>query len=293
MKNKFIIVLMLFIGACGVKGVKDTTDKNTSPDLYVNDTLVDTTKQNDDIDTGFAFTKKLPTDSITLKNGVKIVFLTHGKGEKIKKFDVVALNYRGMLTNKKIIESNENLKQPIPFVIGLELTFDAFDQALLECVEGDNIRFTIPAKLAYGEKGRGEVVPPNSDLIYEVAILEKIQGQKTPSGVEIFSLIKHENNIKAENGDLIELAYKGWIKKNGKLFDASAASGKLYEFDLGTGTVIKAWHETVATMRKGEKVLIIAPSATCYGNKGVPELVPPNSDLVYILELNAITKKAK
>ena len=92
-------------------------------------------------------------------------------------------------------------------------------------------------------------------------------------------------------GDNIWLSYMGWVKKTGRLFDASAANGKLYEFALGTGVAIKAWHEAVAQMHEGEKILIIAPAETCYGSKGVQELVPPNSDLIYILELKGIESK--
>lgn len=295
MKNSALYLLLLIGIGCGVKGIKEDNQQKKSPDLYANDSVE--TGSADSLlkltDTAFNFTKNSPADSLVLKNGVKLVYLKHGNGTQLKKYDVVALNYRGMLTNKKVFESNEKLGQPVPYVLGLELTFDAFDQALLSCKAGDKIRFTIPSKLAYGEKGRGEIIPPNSDLVYEVDIIDRVSGKKTVSGVELFSLLSREGNTKAEEGDKVELAYQGYIKKTGKLFDASAATGNLYEFDLGTGRAIKAWHEAVATMRKGEKILILAPAATCYGSKGVPELVPPNSDLIYILELKDLTKAAK
>ena len=153
---------------------------------------------------------------------------------------------------------------------------------------GDKIRFTIPAEKAYGKKGRGEMIPPDSDLIYEMDIVQRVEGEKTKSGIEYFNLYGGDKGNLPKEGDNITLSYMGWVKKTGKLFDASAVNGKLYEFVLGTGKAIKAWHESVAQMHEGEKILIIAPAATCYGSKGVQELVAPNSDLIYILELKGI-----
>lgn len=296
-KNLSKIFFLFLIMGCGVKGVED--EPANENEIRGNDTSVAEVKKDIlpadslevNFDSVFTFADKKPIDSLTLKSGVKIVYLHHGTKKPVKKYDVAAINYRGSLTNGKMIESNEQFKKAIPFVVGLGMTFDAFDEVMQKCNYGDKIRFTIPSEKAYGKKGRGEIIPPNSDLIYEMDIVQQVEGKKTKSGVEYFTLFGGDKGNLPNEGDKISLSYMGWVKKTGRLFDASAANGKLYEFVLGTGVAIKAWHEAVAQMREGEKILIIAPAATCYGNKGVQELVAPNSDLIYILELKGIEAK--
>lgn len=298
MKRKNLIsfiFLSVLLMACETRGVRESKTK-VEPDikdthvtqLAVEPLVIDSQAVN--FDTVFNFTEKKPIDSVRLPSGVKLKYLVHGNGRPIHKYDVVAIHYRGMLTNGKIIESNEVFKKPVPFVVGIKMTFDAFDEVLLKCKTGDKIRFVIPAEKAYGKKGRGKVIPPDSDLVYEMDVLEKVQGKKTASGVEYFSLYDQGKSIRPVEGDKVSITYMGFLKKDGKMFDASVTTGKLYEFVLGTGVAIKAWHETVAQMQRGEKVLIIAPAETCYGSRGVPELVPPNSELVYLIELREIEK---
>lgn len=296
-KNQIsFFTLLLLAAGCDVQGVKqaeenhDALVKDTTKidSAIVDKTVVDTLSVN--FDSAFNFAQKKPVDSMVLPSGVKLKFLEHGKGSPIGKYDVVAINYRGKLTNGTLIESNEVFKKSIPFVVGIKMTFDAFDEVLVKCKTGDKIRFVIPAAKAYGKTGRGNVIPPNSDLVYEMDIIEKVKGKKTASGVEYFSLYSRGQSLKPAQGDKVAITYMGWVKKTGRLFDASASTGKLYEFVLGTGTAIKAWHEVVAEMQMGEKTLILAPAASCYGSRGVPELVPPNSDLVYLIELREIEK---
>jgi FKBP-type peptidyl-prolyl cis-trans isomerase len=296
-KNLSKIFFVLFVSGCGVKGVEnDTAEGNEliptdTIKTEVNDIVMPVDSLQVNFDSVFTFTDDKPVDSLVLKSGVKIVFIKHGTKNPVKKYDVAALNYRGTLTNGKMIESNEQFKKAIPFVVGLGMTFEAFDEVLQKCNYGDKIRFTIPSEKAYGKKGRGEIIPPNSDLIYEMDIVQRVEGKKTKSGIEYFNLFGGDKGSLPKEGDNIVLSYMGWVKKTGRLFDASAANGKLYEFVLGTGTAIKAWHEAVAVMKEGEKILIIAPAETCYGSRGVQELVPPNSDLIYILELKRIEPK--
>lgn len=289
-------LFILLLASCGVKGVEDATDHKS--DSLANDTTakqhsdylskVDSAKLSVNFDTVFNFGNRKSVDSITLKSGVKLVFKERGSGSAITKYEVAAINYRGMLTNGKVIESNEILKKTVPYVVGVGMTFEAFDEVMLKCKYGDKIKFTIPSEKAYGKKGRGSLIPPNSDLVYEMDIVQPIKGIKTKSGVECFPLIENANGKKPGQGEKVAITYMGWVEKTGKMFDASAATGKFYEFELGTGKAITAWHEAIGEMHKGEKYLIRAPAAACYGSRGVPELVPPNSNLVYLVELKEV-----
>ena len=71
---------------------------------------------------------------------------------------------------------------------------------------------------------------------------------------------------------------------NGKTFDSSVG-GEPFSFRVGMGEVIKAWDEGVATMSKGEKAVITASPSYAYGAAGYPGAIPPNSTLIFDVEL--------
>jgi FKBP-type peptidyl-prolyl cis-trans isomerase len=78
---------------------------------------------------------------------------------------------------------------------------------------------------------------------------------------------------------------------DGKQFDESRTRGKPFEFKLGAGQVIKGWENGLTGMKPGGKRKLVIPPAQGYGARGVPGTIPPNSPLVFEVELLDITKK--
>ncbi|KAF3645270.1 Peptidyl-prolyl cis-trans isomerase FKBP65 [Capsicum annuum] len=85
-------------------------------------------------------------------------------------------------------------------------------------------------------------------------------------------------------GDEIQVHY-GVKLQDGEYFDSSYDKGKPFTFKLGQGEVIKGWDEGIATMKKSERAIFTIPPNLGYGEIGSPPLIPPNSTLIFEIEL--------
>ncbi|KAM9271514.1 FK506-binding protein 15 isoform 5-T5 [Morus bassanus] len=91
-----------------------------------------------------------------------------------------------------------------------------------------------------------------------------------------------------EVGDSLEIAYVGWLFQNhglGQVFDSNVNKDKLLRLKLGSGKVIKGWEEGMMGMKKGGRRYLIIPPAWAYGAQGVAGRVPPDSTLVFEVEV--------
>jgi peptidylprolyl isomerase len=90
-------------------------------------------------------------------------------------------------------------------------------------------------------------------------------------------------------GNTVQVAYKGSFL-DGQAFDASDLHGGPLEFKVGVGEIIPGWDKVVATMKKGEKRLIVIPPELAYGSKGAGGIIPPYAFLVFEVELVGFKK---
>ncbi|KAM8934350.1 LOW QUALITY PROTEIN: FK506-binding protein 15 [Pelodytes ibericus] len=98
----------------------------------------------------------------------------------------------------------------------------------------------------------------------------------------------------ADVGDLLEVAYTGWLFHNqvlGQMFDSNVQKDKMLRLKLGSGKVIKGWEEGMLGMKKGGKRLLIIPPSLGYGSQEVTGRIPPNSTLVFEVEVKRMKLK--
>ncbi|RHY32954.1 hypothetical protein DYB32_002041 [Aphanomyces invadans] len=89
----------------------------------------------------------------------------------------------------------------------------------------------------------------------------------------------------ALKGRKVQILYKGKLAKNNKQFDANQDRKRPFRFKLGSGNVIKGMDIGVEGMRVGGKRTITIPSKLGYGSEGAGKDIPPNSDLIFEIEL--------
>ena len=88
----------------------------------------------------------------------------------------------------------------------------------------------------------------------------------------------------AKKGQRVFVHYEGTLL-NGKKFDSSYDIKEPLEFTLGVGQVIKCWDMSVERLSLGEKIKVVCPYNLAYGESGYGSIIPPKSDLVFVMEL--------
>ncbi|KAJ7632823.1 hypothetical protein FB45DRAFT_913604 [Roridomyces roridus] len=97
---------------------------------------------------------------------------------------------------------------------------------------------------------------------------------------------------KSDKGDAIKVHYTGTLHANGNKFDSSLDRGDPLDLKLGMGQVIKGWDQGLVGMCLNEKRTLTIPPDMAYGTRGFGSVIPPNSALVFTVELVALEKKA-
>ncbi|MFZ2112918.1 MAG: FKBP-type peptidyl-prolyl cis-trans isomerase [Solirubrobacteraceae bacterium] len=92
---------------------------------------------------------------------------------------------------------------------------------------------------------------------------------------------------KAKDGDVLTVNYVGALYSNNKVFDSSWRRDETFTFPLGQGEVIEGWERGIVGMRVGGRRELIIPASLAYGNKGSPPTIPPNSTLIFVVDLLA------
>lgn len=106
---------------------------------------------------------------VTLPSGLQYQILKKGEGPIPKATNQVTCHYHGTLIDGRVFDSSVDRGQPATF--GVTQVIPGWVEALQMMPVGSKWRLFIPSNLAYGERGAGESIEPNSALIFDVEIL--------------------------------------------------------------------------------------------------------------------------
>lgn len=106
----------------------------------------------------------------TTKSGLQYQILKQGTGQSPKANSIVKVNYEGRLIDGTVFDSSIARNQAAEFQVSQVI--QGWTEGLQLMKEGAEYRFFIPAHLGYGQIGSGDVIEPNSTLIFDVELIE-------------------------------------------------------------------------------------------------------------------------
>ncbi len=129
-----------------------------------------------------------------------------------------------------------------------------------------------------------------TSLLYAIELVNEDKGKMQEK--RITELIITDNKVgdgrEAEKGLTVTVHYTGWLYQDGAKttkFDSSVDRREPFSFVLGVGQVIKGWDSGVSGMQVGGSRTIIIPSNMGYGSRGAGDVIPPDSDLIFEVDL--------
>ena len=104
-------------------------------------------------------------------SGLLYHMVTEGQGEQAKAGDYVSVHYTGTFLDGKVFDSSVERGEPIVFKLGEGQVIPGWDMGIALFKAGGKGFLYVPAELAYGAAGAGDVIPPNSSLKFEIELV--------------------------------------------------------------------------------------------------------------------------
>ena len=215
-----------------------------------------------------------------------------GTGTQAGVGDVLEVNYVGaLLSDGTEFDASWNRSQTFFVPIGMGAVIPGWDQGIVGMREGGRRVLITPPDLAYGSSGAGSSIPPDATLVFVVdlvAVLD-LQPPAIPEPTEVGASLEVEDLVAGtgdpvESGDTVTVHYLGTLT-DGTVFDASWRRGMPFTTTIGVGMVIPGWDQGIVGMREGGRRLLKIPSDLAYGERGSGAAIPPDTPLLFVVDL--------
>ena len=225
-------------------------------------------------------------------NDLVVRDISVGTGMQAEIGDVLEVNYVGaLLSDGTEFDASWNRSQTFFVPIGMGAVIPGWDQGIVGMREGGRRVLITPPHLAYGSSGAGSSIPPDASLVFVVDLLSilDLEPPAIPEPTEVGELLGVEDLYEGtgdpvESGDTVTVHYLGTLT-DGTVFDASWRRGMPFTTVIGVGRVIAGWDQGIVGMREGGRRLLKIPSDLAYGERGSGASIPPNTPLLFVVDL--------
>lgn len=158
-------------------------------------------------------------DTLSTETGLKYIYTKIGNGRQVetgsKVWTYLALSVNG----KEVWNTNGEPDSSFVFVANKDRMIKGFTEVTMKLREGDEIIAILPPALAYGEKGSGNVIPPNATLVYDRYVMKKVNEPKLSISDTLFAAYQsggHEKMIATQQRLLNSPDTVGYYYDNGQ-----------------------------------------------------------------------------
>lgn len=116
----------------------------------------------------------------TTESGLQYIVIEEGTGPKPAEGDTVLVHYEGTLADGTIFDSSYQRGNPEEF--SLSMVIPGWVEGIMLMNVGSKYRIFLPSRLAFGERGAGQSIPPFSTLIFQLELLEIIVADDDETG---------------------------------------------------------------------------------------------------------------
>ncbi len=127
-------------------------------------------------------------------------------------------------------------------------------------------------------------MPGYDKAIEEYLLTNKVQNVKTSPDGFYYNIDREGGGALAKDGEFVVVHYTGTLL-SGKKFDSSVDRNEPFYFPVGKGQVIRGWDKGIPLFSVGSKGRLYLPSAVAYGAQGAGGDIPPNTPLIFDIEV--------
>ncbi|XP_061565318.1 peptidyl-prolyl cis-trans isomerase FKBP10 [Cololabis saira] len=192
--------------------------------------------------------------------------------------DNVRYHYNATFTDGKTFDSSHERGDAKVGLIGEGRLIAGLDKGLKGMCVNERRKVTVPPHLAYGSTGAGEVVPPDTTLVFDVHLLDLWN----KADMVVTKSVSTPKNCRRSvmRTDFVRYHFNGTLL-DGTIFDSSYTRKQTHDSLVGEGWLIKGMDEGLLGMCVGEIRNIVVPPFKAYGEKGSGTEIPPQATLVF------------
>lgn len=260
-------------------------------------------------------------DVRTSESGIQWIELTEGPDGKgsPEAGATVIVAYEGYLASDGT-RIDSSYARGEPAVFNVEEVIEGWTETLKRMTPGDEWIVLIPYQLAYGAEGRGDTIPPRSDLVFKIRLdgflnpdeMEEAQQQpasagasealwdeflpwdasrdgvvKLKSGLSYFEIEPGDASAgKIYAKDTVAIDYEARLEETGTVIGSTWSQET--PLIVQAGDMIPGFAQMISLMKPGAVWIGRVPARIGYGKEGLGDVIPPDADLIYLVNLIAV-----